>query len=412
MKGVNSLKYFKIPLLLIIVIFLLSVSVFATDVTIVCNGNTLNFSDSTPYFDKTAGRIYVPVRPLTEALYADVTYESTNKIVTIKTDTVTVKLQIGSSDAYVNDVLVPLDAPAYILEGRTYVPLRFVSESFLMDVSYDSSTLTANLTNKKQLELGMSLYEAKLLYGEPNRIDTTEKGYEFHVYNEDLLNYTLIGIADGKVVSYYIGAANWMQSNGLISGMSRDRATICYPEDEYSKVETNSYDIFSSNDFTSTLFYDENNSVHAILVEKAEYTNKSNVTSEVLNSFELEIADLVNVQRARKSLPTLQIDVGVSAVAKQHAADMATSNFFSHTGSDKSTPNSRLESAGYSNFYQLEIIAEAYPNAICAFSGHMILSDYHEILEASYKKIGVGVAYNTKSDGILYYNHIFYADKR
>ena len=171
------------------------------------------------------------------------------------------------------------------------------------------------------------------------------------------------------------------------------------------------YEIFSGKDYTTTIFFDEKGLVRSVLKEKAEFTDKSKITAEVLEGFEAQFVDLINIQRTAKRLKPLAIDSKISDVAKNHAADMAKSNYFSHAGSDNSTPHTRLEGAGYTNFYQLEVIAEAYPNALYAFSGHVILEEYHKILEASYKKIGVGIAYNAKSDGILYYNHIFYTDK-
>ncbi len=401
--------------MLILVIMMLLSPVLAknTEVKIVCNGDTLVFEETlSPYYDVDAGRIYVPVRPLTQALGAEVSYESTDKTVTIKTDAIEVKLQIGSSNASVNGVSAKLDAPAFLVDGSTYVPLRFVSECFLMDVSFDQNTYTAELKNKAQVSFDMGVDEVKSIYGEPDRVDKTEKGYDFYVYSGDLKNYTLIGIKDGKVVAYYLEASTWMLQNGLRSGMSRDRALQCYPTEEFGSAKTDSYVIVSNNDTATTLFFDETKSLRSVLTEKAEYVNKSKVTADVLTSFELELADLVNVQRAKKGLSPLTVDTSISAVAKQHAADMATGNFFSHTGSDESAPTDRLTAAGFSDFYQLEIISEAYPNALCAFSGHIILPDYHTLLEASYKKIGVGVAYNAKSDGVLYYNHIFYADKK
>ncbi len=407
----NSIK--RLTIFILIAAILISPS-FAknTDVKIVCNGKDIGFEDTlSPYYDVDAGRIYVPVRPLTQALGADVSYESSDKTVTINTDTVEVKLQIGSSNASVNEVGVKLDAPAFLVDGSTYVPLRFVSESFLMDVSFDSGTNTAKLTDKAMATFDMSIDEVKSIYGEPDRIDMSEKGYEFYVYSSNLKDYKLIGIKDGKVVSYYLESETWMLKNGLRSGMSLDRALECFPSDKFSSTKTDSYVVVSDNDTATTLFFDETKSLRAVLTEKAQFTRKSKVTADVLTSFELELADLINVQRAKKGLSPLAVDTGISAVAKQHAADMAKGSFFSHTGSDGSSPTERLTAAGFSNFYQLEIISEAYPNALCAFSGHIILPDYHTLLEASYKKIGVGVAYNQKSDGVLYYNHIFYADK-
>ena len=407
------MKLMKRLVCILLAAMILSLPVFAEDaVRIIVNNEILNFPDAAPYYDTGAGRIYVPIRPLTEKLGANVGYNGESQEVTIETNSLSLLLKIGSNKAFVNGVETKLDAPAFVKDGFTYVPLRFVSENLLLDVSYDDATKTATLSNRAFLELDMSEDEAKLLYGEPDRVDVTEKGYQFHVYNKDLSNYTLIGIDNQTVVAYYIESLNWMLPNGLRVGMTQSSAESLFPSKEYGRTKTDGYEIFSGKEITTTVFFDENGLVRSVLTEKTEYTNKSKINADVLEGFEAELVDLINVQRVRKGLDPFKAENDISDVAKKHAADMAKNSLFSHTGSDKSTPTERLTKAGFKNFYQLEIIAEAYPNTLYAFSGHVILDDYHEVLSASYKKIGVGVAYNAKSDGVLYYNHIFYADKK
>jgi len=407
------MKTMKRLITCIILILAFTVPVFAEDdVRIIVNDEILQFTDAAPYYDIAAGRIYVPIRALTEKLGADVGYENETKEVTIETDTIKLLLTIGSSTAYVNDVKTELDAPAFLKDGFTYVPLRFVSENLLLDVSYDQVTSTATLTDRTFIDLNMNEDDSRILYGEPDRLDVTEKGYTFNVYHQDLNDYKLVGIDDGVVVAYYIESQNWMLPNGLRQGMTQERAENIFPSKEFGRTKTDGYEIFAGKDFTTTIYFDSDGLVRSVLTEKSDYAEKSKITADVLEGFEAELLDLVNIQRVRKGLEPLVLDTSISDVAKAHAADMAKNSFFSHTGSDESTPTERLTEAGFENFYQLEIIAEAYPNALAAFSGHVVLADYHKVLEASYKKIGVGIAYNAKSNGILYFNHIFYADKK
>ena len=46
-------------------------------------------------------------------------------------------LRIGNKQAEVNGSLVQLDAPPTIINGRTMVPLRFVSETFGAEIGWD-----------------------------------------------------------------------------------------------------------------------------------------------------------------------------------------------------------------------------------------------------------------------------------
>lgn len=76
------------------------------------------------------GRTLVPVRAISNALGAEVDWDPVDRIVTITKDDKTITLQIDSYDVYVNGVPIRLDVPATIIDGRTMVPGRFVSEAF------------------------------------------------------------------------------------------------------------------------------------------------------------------------------------------------------------------------------------------------------------------------------------------
>src|SRR5690606_17057096 len=48
-----------------------------------------------------------------------------------------VVLQIGSGQAWIQSAVVPLDAPPYLRNGRTMLPLRFISEAFGAEVHWN-----------------------------------------------------------------------------------------------------------------------------------------------------------------------------------------------------------------------------------------------------------------------------------
>ncbi len=84
------------------------------------------------------GRTLVPIRIVSEKLGSTVDYNSKTKGITIKRNNTTIKLTVDNKTATVNGVKKSLDEPARAVNGRTLVPVRFVSESFGISVQYKS----------------------------------------------------------------------------------------------------------------------------------------------------------------------------------------------------------------------------------------------------------------------------------
>ncbi len=102
-----------------------------------------------PYLN--AGRMMVPFRFLGEKIGAKVTFTTdpnTGRVETVQylLDNKLITLTIGSKLAKVGDKEVALDVAPEIKLGRTYVPLRFVTEVLGGGVSWDSATRSAAIT--------------------------------------------------------------------------------------------------------------------------------------------------------------------------------------------------------------------------------------------------------------------------
>ena len=82
--------------------------------------------DVAPYIK--AGRTYVPVRYLGEALGANVDWDEVTKTVTVTKGDKSVVLVIGSTIAKVNGADVQMDVAPEIVNGRTMLPARWVAE--------------------------------------------------------------------------------------------------------------------------------------------------------------------------------------------------------------------------------------------------------------------------------------------
>ena len=93
------------------------------------------------------GRTMVPMRAIFEALDAEVRWDGAKQTATGTRDDTTVVLPIGSTSPTVNGSVVTIDAPGVVIDGRTLVPLRFVAESFGVDVNWDGATRTVTINS-------------------------------------------------------------------------------------------------------------------------------------------------------------------------------------------------------------------------------------------------------------------------
>lgn len=98
------------------------------------------------------GRTMVPVRVVAEALGCEVTWDAETKTAVFSKDELNASLTIGATVLNITDgeVAVPIeiDTPAVIMNGRTMVPVRFLSETFDCEVEWDATTKTANIISR------------------------------------------------------------------------------------------------------------------------------------------------------------------------------------------------------------------------------------------------------------------------
>ncbi|TYP79158.1 copper amine oxidase N-terminal domain-containing protein [Paenibacillus methanolicus] len=87
------------------------------------------------------GRTMVPLRFVSEAFGAKVDWDKKASKVTIAKDGSKIELVINRKQAVVNGAAVQLDAPAITRNNVTLVPVRFVSESLQMKVFFDEGEI-------------------------------------------------------------------------------------------------------------------------------------------------------------------------------------------------------------------------------------------------------------------------------
>ena len=91
------------------------------------------------------GRTFVPVRVISETFGAAVGWNPATRTVTIKFAETDVMLTIGVKTALVNGAKTSLEAAPYIKASRTMVPLRLISESFGLSVYWDPQAKTISI---------------------------------------------------------------------------------------------------------------------------------------------------------------------------------------------------------------------------------------------------------------------------
>ncbi|MDR7316026.1 stalk domain-containing protein [Brevibacillus nitrificans] len=94
------------------------------------------------------GRMLVPIRVIAEKTGANVTYEADTRQVTVTDKGKRVVLLLDSRTAYVDGKRVTLDVPAMVVNKRTVVPIRFVSEAMGYQVYWDNKSQVAMIQTK------------------------------------------------------------------------------------------------------------------------------------------------------------------------------------------------------------------------------------------------------------------------
>lgn len=94
------------------------------------------------------GRTFVPLRAISEAFNADVQWDNDTKTASISLLDNNVQITVNANSMIVNGKDVSLDAPSEIVDGRVFVPIRAISESLNKNVYYNDGFV--GITSKGQ----------------------------------------------------------------------------------------------------------------------------------------------------------------------------------------------------------------------------------------------------------------------
>ncbi|MBT8227230.1 MAG: CAP domain-containing protein [Dactylosporangium sp.] len=123
---------------------------------------------------------------------------------------------------------------------------------------------------------------------------------------------------------------------------------------------------------------------------------KTTTVQTANTSMEDQVVALVNTERATAGCSAVTVDSRLTTAARGHSSDMATRGYFSHDTPEGVTFSARITKAGYTWSTAGENIAMGQSTAAAVMKAWMNSSGHKaNILNCSFRNIGVGLAYNS-----------------
>ena len=176
------------------------------DVSLKVNGKILQ-TDVPPKIINS--RTMIPARALFEEIGGTVTWDQTNYVVTINYNNQVIKLTINSKTALVDGTQKTLDVPAQIVNNRTLIPLRFVSENLGFTVDYDNKTRTAivnvpdnSTKTDDSTEAANTINKVTVTHGSDSNMYTTVKIVSSKALSSSDYKTMVLGNPDRYVIDF------------------------------------------------------------------------------------------------------------------------------------------------------------------------------------------------------------------
>lgn len=192
---------------LVVAMLLGNMTLFAEelpDITVTLDNTKLSF-DVVPQIAD--GRTLVPMRTIFESFDMVVSWDENSKTVTAKSEGNEISLKAGDKTAYVNGEKKTLDCAAQIINGRTMVPLRFISEALGCKVNWNEDARSIKISSemeRKPLEIksikSIDDLETKEL---------VDKNYATKWTHESPQSWLLFELAEVTTVGY--AGVSWYQ---------------------------------------------------------------------------------------------------------------------------------------------------------------------------------------------------------
>lgn len=190
-----------------------------------------------------------------------------------------------------------------ISDGANTEPNKTVtwsSCSILVDLLYDMFMQDVSVeVGGDDIVIGSNIETVTDEWGEPDRIDKSDYGFEWYVYNSDYDRFTMIGVTEGRICALYTNSSSF-KTDDIKSG---DDFLLTY---KYAGNKDYSF------------FSDKDGKVDSVL-----YNPYSVTANDIKNGSEsraYELADMINSYRVKNGLEPLKLSDGLWNDASDMAA--------------------------------------------------------------------------------------------
>lgn len=174
---------------------------------ILVDGEPIVFSHATGKPTVIDGRTYIPLRVMGDAMGYDIGWHSSSQVAVAKSAHVTIELKINSPIARINGKEAYIDiregvpftsTTALLLDGKTYIPLRFVTENLGYELEFKDGI---TYLSKKVLGAGpINPWEYQKLLGKGMDVDWSKTTAGRYYYNEQTVkDFKEMGISHVRI---------------------------------------------------------------------------------------------------------------------------------------------------------------------------------------------------------------------
>ena len=187
-----------------------------------------------------SGRTLVPLRAIFEALGATVDWDDATQTVTSEKGETKISLTINSNIMTVNGEEKTLDVPATLIDSRTLVPVRAISESFGLQVGWDGdNNIVSILSDTETFTMLYAKNSRSRVFAKSSVATQAKHGwYEYPV--------TAVYSADGKETVVAVDEAQSYLDSGYYAYpvktvYSKDGNSVVIAAGEYDSYLANGY---------------------------------------------------------------------------------------------------------------------------------------------------------------------------
>ncbi|MBQ7901830.1 MAG: SurA N-terminal domain-containing protein, partial [Clostridia bacterium] len=182
-------------------------------ITVVLDGEYVQFDVQPTIID---GRTLVPMRAIFEALGAQVEWQGETQTASSQKGDTKVAIQIDNTQMKVNDNEITLDVPARLIDSRTLVPVRAISEAYDCHVSWNSGKRTvviiSDLTNTEIMNV--------------NGASVSAGYFNYCLYNAELNIAQNLGTTMERIAEMWTSSLGDITFDKYISDIAADQVVV------------------------------------------------------------------------------------------------------------------------------------------------------------------------------------------